>query len=178
VDCPYFVDHEAYQRERLGILFAQERQPLYRELERCGSHKAVQLLHLCDVIIYQSFYNKPGTLDWELLAGLESVRRKFSPISIQAAGPTALGELLGKEVQAFSEEGQISQSLATEILDHILKFVRDFSGPDLRSNRYWKGLAGFLDHYYPDLALQMKKGSVAQGKIILPAAPAGTVRAE
>jgi len=175
-DCPYFVDHEAYQRERLGVLFIQERQRLYPELERCGGKKAVQLLHLCDVVTHQFFYSKPGTLDWELLAGLEDVRRRLSPISVQAAGPTAFGEILGKEVQEFCKQEQVPLDLAAEAMDHIIRFFKDFSGADLRSSRYWRGLVGFIDHFYPALTSQMKESSSERGRIILPSTPVGTSR--
>ncbi len=177
-DCPYLVDHEAYQRDRLGVLFVQERQNLYHELERCGGQKAIQLLHLCDVAAYQFFYNKPGTLDWELLAGLEHVRRKFSPIAVQAPGPTAYGESLDKEVQEVCHHEQVSTNLVTEVMDHNLNFFKSFSGSGLRSNRYWKGLVGFIDHYYPALASQMRDRSAYQGKIILPSTPVGAPRAD
>lgn len=178
LDCPYFVDHEAYQRERLGGLFLQERQYLYHEVERCGGQKAVQLLNLCDVTAYQFFNNKPGTFDWELMAGLEHVRRGFSPIKVQAPGTTAYGDFLDKAVQEFYKHEQVSSNLVTEVVDHLLIFFKNFSGPDLRSNRYWKGLMGFIDRCYPALASQIRENSTHQNKIIMPSTPMGAPRAD
>jgi hypothetical protein len=171
------VDHEAYQRGRAGVQFIQDRQRLYHELERCGGKKVIQFLHLCDVATYQFFYNKPGTLDWELLSGLEDVRRRLSPISVQTASPTAFGEILHKEVQEFCKQENISLDLVAEAMDHILRFLKDFSGTDLRSSRYWRGLVGFIDHVYPALSSQMKESSSERGRIILPSTPVGATRA-
>jgi hypothetical protein len=172
--CSYLVDHEAYQRERLGIRFVQERQQLYRELERCGGQKTIEFLHFCDVTAYQFFYSRPETLDWELLVGFEDLRRRLSPISLQHPGPTPYGEHLGQEVQGFCKQAHISPEMATEAVDHILRFFKGFSGNDPRSNRYWKGLLGFIDHFNPSLAAQMKNKSEEGGKIILPSTRGGT----
>ncbi len=177
-DCPYLVDHEAYQRERLAAIFLRERQHLYHEVERYGGQKAVQLLHLCDVTAYQFFYNKPGTFDWELMAGFEHVRRRFSPIKVQAPGATAYGDFLDKEAQEFYKHEQVSSNLVTEVMDYLMDFFKNFSGLDLRSNRYWKGLVGFIDHYYPALATQIRENSTHQKKIILPSTPVGAPRAD
>jgi hypothetical protein len=178
IDCPYFVDHEAYQQGRLGVAFFQERQPLYRELERVGGQKAVQLLHLCDVLTYQFFHNRPGTLDWELQAGFEYVRRLLSPIQIPGAGPSGYGDFFWKEVEAFSNQQEISKNLAVEVLDHTLNFFKTFSGQGLRSNRYYRGILGFVDQYYPALAHQIKDRSPDQGKIVLPSSPVKAAHAE
>ena len=177
-DCPYFVNHEAYQQGRLGALFFQERQHLYRELEKCGGQIAVHLLQLFDVFTYQYFHSRAGTFDWELLAGLEYVRTRLSPIKLPGTGPSAYGEALGKEVGGFCERQQVSASLAMEVVDHALRFFKGFSGPDLRSNRYLKGLIGFVDQYYPALASQIKESSTAPGRIILPTAHVGTANAD
>ncbi|MGH7275313.1 MAG: hypothetical protein ACREIQ_12795 [Nitrospiria bacterium] len=177
IDCPYFVNHEAYQQGRLGALFFQERQHLYRELEKFGGQMAVQLLQVCDMFTYQYFHSRPGTFDWELLAGLEDVRIKLSPIKVQGTGPSAFGESLWKEVGKFCERQQVSASLAMEVVDHALRFFKGFSGSDLRSNRYLKGLIGFVDQFYPALASQIKERSTAPGTIILPASPVGTTNA-
>ncbi len=177
-DCPYFVDHEAYQRERLAAIFIQERQHLYHEVERCGGQKAIQLLYLCDVTAYQFFYNRAGTFDWELITGLEHVRRGFSPIKVQTPGATAYGDFLDKAVQEFYRHEQLSSSFVTEVIDHLLSFFKSFSGSDIRSNRYWKGLVGFMDHYYPALASQIRESSTQQKKIILPSASVGAPRAD
>jgi len=178
VDCPYFVNHETYQQGRLGVLFFQERQHLYRQLERCGGQMAVHLLELCDVFTYQFFLNRPGVFDWELLAGLECVRTKLSPIKVPGTGPSAYGEALGKEVEGFCQRQQFSTSFAMEVMDHALKLFKGFGGSDLRSNRYMKGLIGFVDQFYPALASQIKERSTAPGTIILPTSPVGTANAD
>jgi hypothetical protein len=172
-NCAYLVDHEAYQRERLAAIFLQERQNLYHVIERLGGQKAVQLLHLCDITTYQFFYNKPETFDWELMAGLEHIRRKFSPIKVQVPGTIAYGDFLDKELQEFCKHEQVSSNLVTEVMDHLLIFFKSFSGSELRSNRYCKGLVGFIDRYYPAQASQMREDSTHQKKIILPSTPVG-----
>ena len=177
-DCPYFLNHEAYQQGRLGVLFFQEREHLYRELERCTGQKAVQLLQICDMFTYQYFHSKPGSLDWELLTGLESVRARLSPIKVPGTGPSAFGEFLWKEVGGFCERQQVSASLAMDVVDHTLRFFKEFSGPDLRSNRYLKGLVGFIDQYHPALASQIKESATAPGRIILPSSSVEPVNAD
>jgi hypothetical protein len=56
------------------------------------------------------------------------------------------------------------------VIDRLMTFFREFSGNQLRSHRYLKGLSGFISHYDPDLASHFKSEPESQGKIILPAA--------
>lgn len=167
-NCPYFVTHEAYQRGRLGEVFSQAREGFHEEVEKLHGSRALQLLNLCDVAAYQFFHNRSGALDWELLAGLEYSRRQLSAIAVPSGGPTPYGEFLDKSVQEFCSHARIPSDLGCEVLDRLMRFLMDFSGADLRSNRYLKGLVGFMEQSHPTLAGRIRQESSHSNRIILP----------
>lgn len=173
VDCPYFAPHEAYQRERLGTSFGQERQTLYRGLEGQAGRKALQLLHLLDVAVYQGFSQRSDALDWEVIAGLEFVRKSLGPLVVPGPPPSGFAETLLKEIKDFCEQAQAADGLGVAVLDQAIRFAKAFSGNELRSNRYRRGLIGFIDQYYPDVAAQLRPVALSHQRIILPPGGAG-----
>jgi hypothetical protein len=170
-DCVYLDANVGYQQMRLGEQFGQERRAVYRELFDLGEDAAA-LFNLIEVASFSAFQNRRDALDSELIAGIQSLRRTLSPLHIPAPQPSPFAELLKKEYESFRKK-QPQQAIAahgdTEVLDRALKFVTEFSGGGLQSNRFLSGLIGFIRSHHPDVAGQLAaKPEDVGSRIVLP----------
>ena len=127
------------------------------------------------MVTFSYFHDRRNAQDGEVIASLQSLRRTLSPLHIPAAPPPVFAELLKKEYEAFTkQQGQaqsaqqtLDQQAAAEVLDRALKFVTEFSGPGLQSQRFLTGLIGYIRSHHPEVAEQLAKPHEG-GRIILP----------
>ncbi len=68
----------------------------------------------------------------------------------------------------FGERQTLDSTLATAVLDRAMKFITQFSGEGLQSNRFLSGLIGYVRHKHPDVAEQLARQAGAGGRIIIP----------
>jgi len=176
-DCVYLDSNSAYQQKRVGDRFGQERKEFYKGLYEVGGEKAAALFNLIEVVTFSYFNDRRDAQDGEVIASLQSLRRTLSPLHIPAAPPPVFAELLKKEYEGLTkQEGQqgqqarqwIDQQVATEVLDRVLKFVSEFSGAGLQSNRFLTGLIGFIRAHHPEVAAELTKKGKEGGRIVLP----------
>ena len=175
-DCVYLDASSDYQQKRVGERFAQERKEFYKELYDVGGEKAAALFNLIEVVTFSYFHGRRTAQDGEVIASLQSLRRTLSPLHIPAAPPPVFAELLKKEYEAFTKpSGQsqsaqqtIDQQAATDVLDRALKFVTEFSGEGLQSQRFLTGLIGYIRTHHPEIAEELTKRSSEGGRIVLP----------
>lgn len=169
-DCMYLDSNRGYQQMRVGEQFAHERQSFYKELFELGEDAAA-VFNLVEVVTFGYFQNRLNGQDSEVTAALQSLRRHLSPLHIPAAPPPAFGEQLKKEYEAFRKQ-KSQQTIAahadTEVLDRAIRFVTEFSGGGLQSNRFLTGLIGFIRSHHPEVAEQLAAQPEAGSRIVLP----------
>jgi len=174
-DCVYLGASSDYQQKRVGARFAQQRKEFYKELFELGGEKAPALFNLIEVVTFSYYHDRRNAQDGEVIASLQSLRRTLSPLHIPAAPPPVFAELLKKEYEAFAkQQGQaqsaqqtLDQQAAAEVLDRALKFVTEFSGPGLQSQRFLTGLIGYIRTHHPEVAEHLAKPR-EDGRIVLP----------
>jgi hypothetical protein len=169
-DCVYLDANVGYQQMRLGEQFGQDRRIFYKELFELGEDAAA-LFNLVEVVTFSYFQSRLDAADSEVIAALQSLRRTLSPLHIPAPQPLPFAEQLKKEYEAFRKQqpqGPIAGHGDTDVLDRALKFVTEFSGGGLQSNRFLKGLIGFIRSHHPEVAEQLAAQPEAGGRIILP----------
>ncbi len=169
-DCVYLETNVGYQQMRLGEQFGQDRRSFYRELFELGEDAAA-LFNLVEVVTFSYFQARLNALDSEVIVALQSLRRTLSPLHIPAAQPPPFAEQLKKEYESFRKQ-QPQQAIAahadTDMLDRALKFVTEFSGGGLRSNRFLTGLTGYIRAHHPEVAEQLAAQPEAGSRIIQP----------
>lgn len=167
-DCPFLDTNVEYQHKRVGERFAHERRRFYRELASQLGDRAIEIVYVLEALIFRYFHARRDAHDADVIAGIQSLRQSFSPIHIPEPAPPAFGEELKKEFKAFNERQPLDPTLATEVLDRVIAFIKQCSGGGLRSNRFLHGLIGYVTHQHPDVAEQLARQSGAGGRIIIP----------
>ncbi len=175
-DCVYLDVSSDYQQKRVGERFALQRKDFYKELYELGGEKAAALFNLIEVVTFSYFHGRRNAQDGEVIASIQSLRRTLSPLHIPAAPPPVFADLLKKEYEAFSkQQGQgqsaqqtIDQQAAMDVLDRALKFVSEFSGEGLQSQRFLTGLIGYIRIHHPEVAEQLTQRAEEGGRIVLP----------
>lgn len=169
-DCVYLDTNSEYQQRRAGERFAQDRREFYKELFAFGGEKAAALFNLIEVVTFSYFQDRRDGQDGEVIAGIQALRRTLSPLHIPAVPGQVFAERLKKEYEAFTKpqaQQALDQHRATEVLDRALKFVTEYSGAGLQSQRFLTGLIGYIKTYHPDVAGHLASQS-QEGRIILP----------
>jgi len=169
-DCIFLDTGSDYQQKRLGEQFRPVRRDFYRELDELGSAKSVGLFNLLEVITFSYFEGRRDGQDAEVVTAIEALRRELSPLHIPSAPMPVFAEHLKKEYENIKKENpqQIADMAdAPEVLDHIIKFISDFSGKDFQSRRFLNGLIGYVKTFHPAIAEHLRKKH-EQGHIILP----------
>lgn len=167
-DCAYLDLNVAYQQQRAGDQFEQERRALYRELIDQWGDKAAEIFYFLEAVTFKHFQSRNDAQDGEVIAAIQTLRRSFSLIHVPEGMAPPFTETLKKEYQAFMEGEKPDTQLVSQVLDRGLLFITGFSGNGLRSNRFLNGLIGFLKSRHPDVAEQLTKLSRTGGRIILP----------
>ena len=166
-DCPYLEAGTDYQRQRVGEFLRQDRRRVYREVFEVGGEKAAGLFNLIEVVCFSYFHSKPTGLDGEVIAALEFIRRLLSPLHFPAPVVPAFSQYLHKEFKAYLEKEKIDPGQAQDVVDLGLRYVKDFSGSGLRSNRFLTGLIGLLSADHPEVAAHLRSQSTDQPRIVL-----------
>ncbi|MDH5739685.1 MAG: hypothetical protein OEY77_05105 [Nitrospira sp.] len=169
-DCTYLDSGSDYQQKRLGTQFMPLRRTFYQELDQFGSHKAVALFNLIEVITFGYFERRRDGQDAEIVAALQALRRTLSPLHVPTAPMPVFAEHLKKEYEVFRKQNpdQIAESSeALEVLDRAARFVSEFSENDFQSSRFLDGLIGYVKIEHPEIAAHLKKTHEA-GHILLP----------
>ena len=167
-DCVYLDTNVAYQQQRVGDLFEQERRTFYKELLETGGDGAAAVFYFLEAVTFKHFQARSDAQDGEVMAALQALRRSLSPIHVPEGMAPPFTETLKKEYQAFMKGEKHDTQLVSQVLDRGLTFIADFSGNGLRSNRFLTGLIGFLKSRHPDVAAQLTKLGSTEGRIILP----------
>jgi hypothetical protein len=169
-DCVYLDSNSEYQQKRAGERFALARRDFYKELFELGGDKAAALFNLIEVITFSYFQGRRDGQDGEVIAATQALRRTLSPLHIPAAPLSVFAEHLKKEYETFSKQQPqqaLDPSTATDVLDRALKFVTEFSGGGLQSQRFLSGLIGYIRTHHPEVAEQLAKQHEG-GRIVLP----------
>jgi hypothetical protein len=158
-DCVYLDANSEYQQKRVGERFAFARRDFYRELFDLGGEKAAALFNLIEVISFSYFQSRRDGQDGEIIAAIQALRRTLSPLHIPAAPLPVFAEHLRKEYEAFAKQQQqaVDAATAPEVLDRVIKFVSEFSGGGLQSQRFLTGLIGYIRTHHPEVAEQLAK---------------------
>ncbi len=167
-DCVYLDHNVAYQQQRVGEQFEQQRRTVYKELIEQWGEKAAEVLYFLEAVTFKHFQARKDAQDGEVIAAIQALRRSFSPIHIPEGMAPPFTESLKKEYQAFLQGEKSDVQLVNAVLDRGLTFITEFSGAGLRSNRFLNGLVGFLKGRHPDVAEQLTKLGETGGQIILP----------
>lgn len=168
-DCIYLNPNSEYQQKRAGNRFAYERRELYQELFALGGEKAARLFTFIEVATFSYFHDRRDGQDGEIIAALQSLRRSLSPLHLPEGPQPVFAEHLKKEYEAFVRQPDAPDArLGTEVLDRALKFVSEFSGSGLQSQRFLTGLTGYIRTYHPEVAEQLTKQAQGSVRIILP----------
>jgi hypothetical protein len=159
---------ETYQRGRSGQQLFRLRQPLYETLHRAHGDRALVLLNLIDFASYGYAAGRPTVTDQELLAGMEEVRAKLSPLIVTAAPPTACAQHLWGAVESWLKQQPGDRELMRSVLDHAIAFGRALAGQELAGRKFIQGLVGLIDGRFPEQARELRAKQDAESRIILP----------
>ena len=169
-DCTYLDTNTEYQQKRLGERFGQARREFYRGLFELGGDNGAALFNLVEMVAFSYFQDRRDGQDAEVIAAMQSLRRGVSPLHIPAAPDSVFAERLKKEHEAFSkkeQEQKLDSQTATDVLDRAIKFVSEFSGGSLQSQRFLTGLIGYIKTHHPVIAEHLAKEREG-GRIVLP----------
>jgi len=168
-DCGYFLPGETYQRMRAGREFVRARQPMHEALIREQGDRALVLLNLLDFACYGYSANRADVSDQELLAGLEYVRARLSPLTVPAAEPLASAQHLWGVVESWLKQEPRDRDRLRAVLDQVIAFGRESAGPELAGRHFVTGLAGMVEAHAPQQAEALRKKTGSASRIILPA---------
>ena len=171
-DCVYFLPGETYQRERQGREFFRLRQPIYDGLHRDHGGQALVLLNLIDFACYGyaagSSDRRANVTDQELLAGLEDIRGKLSPLTLVAAASiTACAQHLWGVVETWLKQQPKDRELMRAVLDQAIAFGRTLAGRELAGRKLITGLIGMIDERFPEQARHLQQGQPSDSRLIL-----------
>ncbi len=167
-DCVYLDDNVAYQQQRIGEQFEQQRRAFYADLIEHRGAKAAEVWYFLEAVTFKHFHARKDAQDGEVIAAIQTLRRSFSPIHVPEGMAPPFAESLTKECRAFMQGEKADAQLVNAVLDRGLAFLTEFSGGGLRSNRFLNGLVGFLKHRHPDVAEQLTTLGETGGRILLP----------
>lgn len=172
-NCVYFLPGETYQRERAGREFFRARQSLHEHLAREQGDRGFVLLNLLDFACYGYAADRAGVTDQELLAGLEDVRARLSPLTVPASAPSACAQHLWGVVETWLKQEPHDRDRLRVVLDQQVAFGRELTGRELAGRRFITGLAGLVEARAPKQAEELRKTSDDSSRIILPTEVAG-----
>ena len=92
-----------YQQKRVGERFEQDRRTFYQELLELGGERATEIFYVFEALTFRFFQSRRDAQDGEAIAGIECLRRSFSPIHVPEPSPPAFGEELKKEFKVLGE---------------------------------------------------------------------------
>ncbi len=150
-ECTYLTSNEGYQRERTAQAFAMEREGATHHIK---DQKAMSVLAVVEAVIYQHFDRNAAAMDAEAIAGIEEIRRRFSPLTLPESITSVFGKRLWSEIEPYAKE--VDQGTAADALDCYMGLARSFSGTDLQSYRFLRGLLGFLELYRPEMVKHIR----------------------
>ncbi len=151
-DCRYLTENEQYQQERSTLAFVKERgEALYAYKDS----KSLMALVGVEMAVYKHFTEQPNVRDWEIIAGMEAVRKRLSPLAFPDSTSPTYGESLWKDVEPFLHK--VDRSEAADIIGAYIPFATSFSGDQVQSRRFQRGLIGFLQNYQGDLIEKMQE---------------------
>ena len=116
-DCVFLDSNLDYQQKRVGERFEQDRRTFYQELLELGGERATEIFYVFEALTFRFFQSRRDAQDGEAIAGIECLRRSFSPIHVPEPAPPAFGEELKKEFKVFGERQTLDSTLATAVLD-------------------------------------------------------------
>ena len=151
--CPVLKEHIDYSKERKSEKFAIELSREFGELEEESS----KILSAIEWSLYSYLFDSPGSLDIEILSGLEYARRKFSPLTFLGDVKNIFGEILLDFLKRGVEEGYIDEDKIPGTLDKVIKFVKNYKGENIRSNEFVKGFIGYMEKYQPERVKKIKE---------------------
>ncbi|MDR4495237.1 MAG: hypothetical protein AB7P17_00970 [Nitrospirales bacterium] len=166
--CPFLAPNDDYQQKRVGEQFEQERRSFYKELLAFAGDPATEVFYVFEALAFRFFQDRRDAQDQDVLAGIQSLRNGYSLIHVPESALPAFGEELKKEFKVFGERQTLDPLIVTEVLDRAQKFIRKFSGTNLRSNRFLQGLLGYVRERHPDVAEQLARQTGAGGRIVIP----------
>ncbi|MBQ27315.1 MAG: hypothetical protein CMH81_04125 [Nitrospiraceae bacterium] len=107
-----------------------------------------------EMTMYKHLAKYPQTRDWEIIAGMEELRKRLSPLAFPDSNRSTHGnESLWKDFEPFLKD--IDRSEAADILGVYILFTKSFSGDELQSRQFQRGLLGFLQQYQSDIIEKM-----------------------
>ncbi len=168
-DCVYFLPGETYQRERAGRQLLRARQPLHERLAREHGDRALVLLNLLDFACYGYAANRANVSDQEVLAGLEDIRARLSPLTVPAAAPLACAQHLWGVVETWLKREPHDRERLRAVLDQVIAFGREWAGRELAGRQLVTGLAGLVEAHAPQQAEALREQPEEPSRIILPA---------
>lgn len=168
-DCIYFLPGETYQRERAGQQFIRMRQPLHERLAREYGDRALVLLNLLDLACYGYAANRSSVTDQELLAGLEDIRGRLSPLTVPASAPSAGAQHLWGVIETWLKREPQDRERLRAVLDQVIAFGREVTGRELAGRRFVTGLTGMVEAHAPQQAQALRDKPDESSRIILPA---------
>ena len=134
--------------------------------DRYGKDGAA-FLNLLDIITYSYFHHQPTAQDHEVIIGFEMLRNSLSPIQVPNQKISPFGDFLQKELEAFLKNPDPPREIVLSVLDEHLAFLKNFSQDPIHSNRFLRGIMGFVETYFPDLVERLKEDQPLQEKRIL-----------
>jgi hypothetical protein len=170
-ECVYFLPGEAYQRGRAGRQFVRARQPLYEGLARDQGDRALVLLNLLDLACYGYAVHRSDVSDQELLAGLEEIRARLSPLTVPSAGLSACAQHLWSVAEAWLKQEPHDRDRLRAVLDRLIAFGRDLAGHELSGRRLLTGLLGMVEEQFPEQAKELRTDGQTPSRIVVPSNP-------
>ena len=159
-DCKYLTTNEGYQQERSVQAFVMERA---KALQPHKDNKVVMAVVGLEMTMYKHLTKHPQTRDWELIAGIEEVRKRLSPLAFPDSDRSTHGELLWTDFEPFLQD--IDRSEAADMIGAYIPFAKALSGDELQSRKFQRGLLGFLQQYQSEILETVDKQG-KQGQII------------
>lgn len=151
----------SYTKEKKGERFVNEWLKYFEELKDDSS----LILFAIEWSLYMYLLDSPGSLDIEILTGLEYVRRRLSPITFPGEIRNTFGEILLDLLKTVEQESKVNKSRIPDILDKAIKFVKQYKGESMRSNEFVKGFMGYMEKYHPETVeriLKKKKSPIIE----------------
>ncbi|MEA1965509.1 MAG: hypothetical protein U9O41_10380 [Candidatus Aerophobetes bacterium] len=148
-DCAYFHNHEKYQEKKLAIENEKCYLKRYAHYTNEGKRNSAELMGFIEFRIYQYYKNKTNTTDEDILADLNFLRQKASPIFIPQMSRLSRGEYLWKDVEEFlkgkENAGEMfSSQEIVEVIENIIKFVSSFKHKKGSKRGYIRFLNGYM----------------------------------
>tara|TARA_B100000315_G_C14580813_1_gene590357 strand:- start:2180 stop:2605 length:426 start_codon:yes stop_codon:yes gene_type:complete len=120
-----------------------------KALQSYKDNKAVMAVIGLEMTMYKHLTKYPQMQDWEIIAGMEELRKRLSPLAFPGSNPSTHGESLWKDFEPFLKD--LDRSEAADIVGVYIPFAKLFSGSELQSRQFQRGLLGFLQQYQSDI---------------------------